>query len=78
MKSTKKCPGYHTISLANAGNLSAMEEVLQHYDAYISKSSLRPLHDEYGNSYLMVDAELKGLIRTALIQMIMKFELKVV
>lgn len=78
MKSTTKCPPYAIIAAATAGNEMAIGKVLNHYDAYISKASLRPLYDEYGNIYLAVDTELKGRIRTALMKMIMKFEMKIV
>lgn len=78
MKSTTKCPPYAIIAAATAGNEMAIGKVLNHYEAYISKASLRPLYDEYGNIYLAVDMELKGRIRTALMKMIMKFEMKIV
>lgn len=78
MKSTAKCPLYSIIAAAADGNEIAIRKVLKHYDAYISKASLRPLYDEYGNIYLAVDMELKGRIRTALMKMIMKFEMKIV
>ena len=78
MKSTTKCPPYAIIAAATAGNEMAIGKVLNHYDAYISKASLRPLYDESGNIYLAVDMELKGRIRTALMKMIMKFEMKIV
>ena len=78
MKSTTKSPPYAIIAAATAGNEMAIGKVLNHYDAYISKASLRPLYDEYGNIYLAVDMELKGRIRTALMKMIMKFEMKIV
>ncbi len=55
MKSTTKCPPYAIIAAATAGNEMAIGKVLNHYDAYISKASLRPLYDEYGNIYLAVD-----------------------
>ena len=35
----------------------------------------RPLYDEYGNVYIVVDMELKGLIREALIKMILGFDI---
>ena len=41
----------------------------------ISKCCLRPLYDEYGNVYIVVDMELKGLIREALIKMILGFDI---
>ena len=49
MKSTKKCPLFSTISLAADGDEVAIEKILNHYDAYISKASLRPFYDEHGN-----------------------------
>ena len=42
---------------------------------FISKCCLRPLYDEYGNVYIVVDMELKGLIREALIKMILGFDI---
>lgn len=78
MKSADKCPSFTVISLSADGDVHAIEKVLKHYDAYISKASLRPLYDEYGNIYIAVDTELKGRIRTALMEMILKFEVEVV
>ena len=72
MKSADKCPSFTVISLSADGDVQAIEKVLKHYDAYISKASLRPLYDEYGNIYIAVDTELKGRIRTALMEMILK------
>ena len=84
MKSTKKCPLFSTISLAADGDevaiekiLTAIEKILNHYDAYISKASLRPFYDEHGNMYIVVDMELKGRIRAALIKAILGFEVRV-
>ena len=51
MKSTKKCPLFSTISLAADGDEVAIEKILNHYDAYISKASLRPFYDEHGNMF---------------------------
>ena len=52
MKSADKCPSFTVISLSADGDVQAIEKVLKHYDAYISKASLRPLYDEYGNIYI--------------------------
>lgn len=43
--------------------------------AHISKCCLRPFYDEYGNVYIVVDMELKGRIREALLKMICEFEI---
>lgn len=77
MKSTKKCPPYHLIAAAADGDERAMERLLVFYDAYISKASLRPLYDEYGNVYIAVDMELKGRIREAMIRKMQRFEMKI-
>ena len=52
MKSVKKCPLFSTICSAADGDETAIEKILNHYDAYISKASLRPFYDEHGNMYL--------------------------
>lgn len=37
MKSADKCPSFTVISLSADGDVQAIEKVLKHYDAYISK-----------------------------------------
>ncbi|HBM4506152.1 TPA: helix-turn-helix domain-containing protein [Listeria monocytogenes] len=74
MKPTKRCPSFTIISSSASGNEVAIKKVLKHYDAYISKASLRPLYDNYGNMYIVVDMELKGRIHSALIRAITGFE----
>ena len=68
-------PSFYLISSAVDGNVNAIEKILALYDPYISKCCLRPLYDEYGNVYIVVDMELKGLIREALIKMILGFDI---
>ena len=81
MKHTMKKPSYYLLSQAMDGDEKAIElirienEILAFYDPYISKCCLRPLYDEYGNVYIVVDMELKGLIREALIKMILGFDI---
>lgn len=70
-----KHPSYYLISTAMDGNENSIERLLAFYDPYITKCCLRPLYDEYGNVYIVVDIELKGLIREALIKMILDFEI---
>ncbi|MBA2213336.1 helix-turn-helix domain-containing protein [Sellimonas intestinalis] len=70
-----KHPSYYLISSAVDGNENSIEKLLCFYDPYISKCCLRPLYDEYGNAYIVVDMELKGRIREALMKMISKFEI---
>ena len=75
MKQTFKKPSYYLLSQAMDGDEKAIEKILAFYDPYISKCCLRPLYDEYGNVYIVVDMELKGLIREALIKMILGFDI---
>ena len=76
MKKKYKHPSYYQISSAMDGNENTIENILAFYDPYISKCCLRPLYDEYGNVYIVVDMELKGRIREALIKMILDFDIK--
>lgn len=78
MKSDKMCPTFNTIVSAVEGNDNAIEKILNLYDNYICKSSLRPLYDDMGNMILSVDMEMKGRIRAAIIEMIYKFEISIV
>lgn len=73
----KKVP-FALIVAASDGDEEAIRQVLDFYDGYISKLSLHPLYDEYGNVYMVVDNELKGRIQSALINMILNFEIIVV
>ena len=68
-------PSFYLISMAVAGNENAMEKLLEFYEPYISKCCLRPFYDEYGNVCIVVDMELKGRIREALLKMICEFEI---
>ncbi|EJA6848014.1 helix-turn-helix domain-containing protein [Clostridioides difficile] len=75
MRHTFKKPSYYLISSAVDGDEKKIEKILAFYDQYISKCCLRPFYDEYGNVYIVVDMELKGRIREALIKMILDFDI---
>ena len=66
---------FPTISSAVDGNVNSIEKILAFYDPYISKCCLRPFYDRYGNVCIVVDMELKGRIREALIKMILDFDI---
>lgn len=72
--STKHIP-FAVIVEATNGDEAAIQEILNFYDGYISKLSLRKLYDEYGNVYMVVDSELKGRIQAAVMDMITNFEI---
>ena len=63
---------------ATIGDEAAIQKILDFYDGYISKLSLRKLYDEYGNVYMVVDSELKGRIQAAVMDMIANFEIIVI
>ena len=68
-------PSFYLISSAVDGNVNSIEKILAFYDPYISKCCLRPFYDRYGNVCIVVDMELKGRIREALIKMILDFDI---
>ena len=76
-KDQKNIP-FAVIVAATNGDEAAIQEILDFYDGYISKLSLRKLYDEYGNVYMVVDSELKGRIQAAVMDMIANFEIVVI
>ena len=76
-KDQKNIP-FAVIVAATNGDEAAIQEILDFYDGYISKLSLRKLYDEYGNVYMVVDSELKGRIQAARMDMIANFEIVVI
>ena len=68
-------PSFYLISSAVDGNVNSIEKILAFVYKRQSKCCLRSLYDEYGNVYIVVDMELKGRIREALIKMILDFDI---
>ena len=48
----KPPPPLSVIEAARAGEADAMEQILQHYDAYINKLCLRTMIDESGQTHI--------------------------
>ncbi|WP_315078155.1 helix-turn-helix domain-containing protein [uncultured Clostridium sp.] len=69
---------FDIIVAAVDGDKESIKRVLNFYDGYISKLSLRKMYDDYGNVYMVVDSELNGRIQTAVMNMIFNFEIIVV
>ena len=66
---------YQAILAAKAGGSIAMEQVLRHYDSYITMCAQRTMTDECGNRRVAVDMELKGRLQSKLmLQIIYKFD----
>ena len=64
---------YETIQAAAKGDTDAVYAVLRHYEGYIARLSTRPLHDEYGNTYLFVDEVMRRRLEIKLITGILSF-----
>lgn len=58
---------YHVILAAKAGSKKAIDTILRHYEPLITQHSKRPVQDEYGNSYEIVDVYMKSRIEAALV-----------
>lgn len=67
---------FSLIVKATDGDTEAINHIVKHYKGYISKRSLRPMKDEYGNKQIVVDEMLHGRMQTRLIAKILSFEIK--
>lgn len=65
---------FEIIVRATSGDSEAIHQVLDHYEGYMAKLSLRPLKDDYGNQRMIVDESLHGRMKTRLITKILAFE----
>ncbi|GGP08839.1 MULTISPECIES: helix-turn-helix domain-containing protein [Oceanobacillus] len=76
MKSTYPTVPFSLIVQAADGDTEAINYIIKHYRGYITKRSLRPMKDEYGNQYMIVDEVLRDQMQTRLITKILSFEIK--
>lgn len=65
---------FHIIAAASNGDVDAINAVLKHYEGYIASLSLRRVYDEDGNSYTIVDEEIRRRLETKLITKILEFK----
>ncbi len=77
MKKNKHLPFNVIVATAN-GDENAIEKFLSFYYGDISKLSLCPIRDDYGNIYMVIDNELKGMIQTVIMNMIFNFKITVI
>lgn len=75
MKKGKNLLPYTTIKAATEGDAMAIQKILKHYEGYIAKLSTKILSDEYGKEYCVVDKDMQEQLTTALLQMILDFEI---
>ena len=75
MKKRKKQLEFSVIRAASHGDVEAISKVLAHYDGYINALARRKVHDDDGNTYIMIDAELKRRLEAKLIVKILEFKI---
>lgn len=67
---------FEVIEAAVDGSPEALSKVLDHFQKYILKMSMRVYYDEFGQSYQAVDEEMKRQIKCRLIaQIVQKFKI---
>lgn len=67
---------FSIIEKAAGGDVEAINAVLKHYEGYIARLSLRELHDDYGNTHLCVDEEMRRRLETKLITKLLTFRVR--
>ena len=66
---------FPVIEAASNGDADAINQVLQHYESYITTLSTRTLYDEFGNPYVCVDEGIRRRLQTKLITAIVSFQI---
>ena len=66
---------FSVIEAASNGDADAINQVLQHYEGYITTLSTRTLYDEYGNPHICVDEGIRRRLQTKLITAIISFQI---
>jgi hypothetical protein len=61
----KPPPALTMIELARAGEVRAMDQILQHYDDYINKLCLWTMVDASGQTHKQVDPYMKGRLQAS-------------
>ena len=75
MKKRKKQLEFSVIRAASHGDVEAIGKILAYYDGYINALARREVHDDDGNTYIVVDAELKRRLEAKLIVKILEFKI---
>ena len=66
---------FDTIEAAVSGREDAIQQVIQHYDRYLTNLSTREIPDEDGEPQTVVDYDLKEKLTAKLMEAILRFEL---
>lgn len=65
---------FHVIKAASEGDIDAITEVVDHYERYIIKLSIRKMYDEYGQVHYWIDETLRRRLETKLITKVLQFK----
>ena len=65
---------YCVIEAAAGGDVGAINKVLKHYEGYIIALSSKRVTDDDGNTYMLVDNEIRLRLETNLIVRILQFD----
>lgn len=76
MKTNQLPLPFTTIMLAVDGDVTSVNEILNHFEPYIIKLPQKTLFDEYGNPHIHIEPTIKRNLETKLIVAILKFEFK--
>ena len=66
---------FHIIKAASEGNVEEINEVVDHYEGYIIKLSIRKMYDEYGQIHYCIDETLRRRLETRLITKVLEFNI---
>ena len=65
---------YPVIIAATKGDPEAMNIVVQHYESYIASLSMRKLRDERGNTYWVIDKDIRDRWRSRRMRAVISFK----
>jgi hypothetical protein len=74
MQKNKTILSFPVIKAAVNSDVDAINAVLKRYEGYIARLSTRMLYDQNGNSYMVVDDEMRRRLETKLITKILTFK----
>lgn len=76
MRLSENRVAYSVIEAAIKGDAEAIQLVIDHYDRYIKKLSVRKMVDEWGNERQVTDTHLCEILKVHLITAILKFNMR--
>lgn len=66
---------FYIIKAASDGDVEAINTVVDHYEGYIIRLSIRKMYDEYGQIHFCIDETLRGHLETKLITKVLDFKI---